>query len=750
MNTEQYLKQVAELLRLQVKNKTIFSEEQLKDFRMVKPVPLGIQMIEVLNEKYKHPDKVDVYDFEKKIALTGDYPHLKEVLDALRRVYLADKRELDASRVLHKKSFIENNVEQFCEVYDKLELLCKEILEGSEATAEEVQKLLYIVEDVVALCILTNYDEKYNKLFEEPNMGFLIEELQEKESKFILLEGPSNACLVELLAAVLAEQGKEVFLFKAPLCYEEEGINIADTVGISVENFRREGNLTYVYPIKVISKTKGAEDNISYLLEYVNNHYNAGGHINVIGQGYQIGELSERPFTNKKMTRLSEYYYDKREYNLTLARYGDYLTYISKVHKEDCKELLYKEPTVQFSIVIPVRDSVATLQYAIKTCIEQTYTGDYEIVISDNSVKNTDVYEFCKKLDNPRVKYIRTPRSLDLVKSFEFAYLHTSGRYIISLGADDGVLPWALDILSEVVNRFPDELVIGWPRGFYAWPGFSKIQEHQLLILGLNEKKEWNTYYTSADTYLERVLDNPHLIYSLPLLYINSCFKRDLLYRLYDVVGELFAGCNQDISTGILMTAMNKKILNVSMPLTIAGMSSVSVGANYNNEKEVKVTNQKQEELSVGTFVFTEYEHYIPFVGTDVAAVYLSIMRAASKGLFSKREIYARIDWKRAFIQMLESKRIDQISYYGDIYKARYAAALHGEEFLKWFDETIVSQKMQLCVVDDGNISQERVYKTGMDGYGNLCLDASEYNVNNIYDAVKLFEKVYTEWNVEE
>lgn len=748
MTTEQYLKQVIDLLKLQVKTKTIFSDKEIEEFREVKPVPLGVQMIEVLNRKYKHPKEIDVYDFEKNIALPMDYPNLKEVLDVLESVYLEENRNLDAKRVSLKKSFIKNDLEDFCGAYNHLEYLCKEFLVNREISIEVIENQLYIVEDAVALRILVNSDGKYQKIFEEPNMGFLAEEIETEHSKFILIEGDSNENLIALLTSFLMRLGKEVFVLKMPLCYQGEGIQMADTVSISVENIQKEGNITYVYPIKIVSEKDGEADNIPYLIEYINDHYNDGGHINVLGQGYQVDLLSVNPLINKKMTRLSQYFYDKREYNLAFARYGDYLEYISKIYKEDCKKLLYKKPTKKFSIVIPVRDSIRTLKHTIKTCLEQTYEGDYEIVISDNSVKNTEVYEFCKELDNPRIKYLKTPRNLCLTKSFEFAHLHASGEYILALGADDGVLPWALSTLADVTKEFPEELIIEWTRGFYAWPGFNGGQQHQLTITGLDFKDELSVCYISFESYLMSILESPQSMYALPLLYINSCFKRELLHKMYEVTGELFDGRNQDIATGIVMMAINDRILNISRPLTIAGMSSGSVGATCNKAENVQLKMKVTKDNNVGMHVSNYYEHMVPFLGSDVSGMYLAMVRAVSKGLISYRVLNKQIDWGKAFIHMLDSRSVNYISYYEDMYKARYAAGTHGEKFLKWYDEQILPQRMKLCVIDEEALAKsrtERLYKTGKGANGTMTLDASEYDVENIYDAVKVFEKIYNE-----
>lgn len=746
MTAEEYLAQVSELLKLQIEKNMVLSDESIENFKKIKPVSLTVQLIEVLNRAIQKEDFSEVYHFERGLSISSNYPQLKEVLDVIQSIYIKDGKLEDAERLDFTKCFLSNNIDTFCAKYDKLEEECKSIIEKEKDTLEELLKILYTVEDTVALGILSDFSSAYSKVFEELNMGFLLEELADENAKFVLVANESNEFLVELVASNLEKKGKEVFLIKKPLCYENDEIAIKDTVAISIENIQVVGNLSVIHPIKLISQSKGEEDNISYLLEYINNHYNQRGHMNVIGQGYQIDEISVRPFTNKKMMRLSQFYYEKREYNLALARYGDYLAYISKIYKVDCRALLYKKPTKKFSIVVPARDSVDTLQYTVKTCLEQTYTGDFEVVISDNSVENTKVYDFCKELNDPKITYIKTPRSLSLAKSFEFAYLHTSGEFVFSVGSDDGVLPWTLEALESITSKFPEESVIQWPRGFYAWPGFNYGQQHQFDIPNDCTPRKYVAFHVESDAYLQRILDNPRLMYTLPLLYINSGFRRAYMEEMYEKMGELFDGNSQDLYTGIAMVALNERILNVSLPLTIAGMSSRSVGANAdkaeNFELKTKLVREIADVGNMGMNVQTMYEHLVPLLGSDVSALYFALMRSVSKGLFSTQILETRLDWKAVFENMVNCLRIQNFTYYEDVYKLRYAAALQGEEFLRWFDETLLVKAMTLCILDEEameNARKQRTYKCGKDEFQIRRWDASEYGVQNIHDAVKLY-----------
>jgi glycosyltransferase involved in cell wall biosynthesis len=193
--------------------------------------------------------------------------------------------------------------------------------------------------------------------------------------------------------------------------------------------------------------------------------------------------------------------------NLALSWYGDYLSYISKIYGQDCHAMVDESPSKRFSIVIPARNSSDTLRYTLQTCLEQRYTGDYEIIVSDNSTgHNAAVYELCQELNNPRIVYLKTPRDLPLAKSFEYAYLHAKGEYIFAIGSDDGLLPWALEILDGIAQQYPDEEIIQWTRAFYAWSGFNGGQQHQFIIPRKYKKGEIPMGYREALDYIDMIL----------------------------------------------------------------------------------------------------------------------------------------------------------------------------------------------------------------------------------------------------
>ena len=449
----------------------------------------------------------------------------------------------------------------------------------------------------------------------------------------------------------------------------------------------------------------------------------------------------------KYLERLSGKIPRIQKHLLALARLGDYQTYISGIYCMDAHEAVNRKPSKRFSVIIPARNSAQTLRYTLMSVLDQTYKGDYEVIISDNSTSgNPDVYALCKEQDDPRIRYIKTPRNLHLPKSFEYAYLHAEGEYVTALGSDDGMLPWALEIIDEVVSKYPDEQIIQWERGFYAWPGFNGGQQNQFVIPRAYKRDDYRAYYRDTNDYLAHVLNDPQDMYKLPMLYINSCFRRDYLQTLIERTGRLWDGMCQDIYMGLVTAAIMPKVLNVEMSLTIAGMSSGSVGAKANfgrqtNEEFEKIASQNKADANMGGYARCGLEDLTPSVESDVSTLYTSLLRIINMGLLPYQYVTDVINWKSVFVNLANKMDIKDVAVDRMIHQMRYSASLHGQDFLNWFDEHIYEPAMvpRLMKTPPASEKPVRAYKPGRSAAGGVMLDASEYGVTDVYGATKLF-----------
>ena len=699
-----------------IKNKKVNeAKECLKELYQFKPVRLSYYnrqaRVMLIEKKY-----AEIYQMlDGKIVPYYLYPFLTDIYDIFQSIALLQNDELEIKRCTKSCEHIDK--EDYGDDYAQIELE-KQIIHSSLENIpfnlmKELLERYYIEENFVLYCVLRgvlDYDHlqkgmKYKEwIYDFENYGYLKEKLECGKGMCLVL-GDEDDTTAKLLCIFLEKQGFSVV--RASL----QDLNV----------------------IKVVTESNNGI---------------------VFARQNDMDIASSLHPTCQRIRRLS--IVKKRTNEWSFGWFGDYADYISQVFLEDCQTLIAKEPSIRFSVVIPARNSAETLQYTLKTVLEQEFEGEYEVIVSDNSVAdNYEVEDLCCRLEDPHIVYLKTPRELPLTKSFEYAYLHTRGEYVIGLGSDDGLLPWTLDKLDQVTGCFPDEEIIAWIRGFYAWPGFNDGQENQFVIPGQpTDGMELPVGYESTKELLYGVLSDAKKLYTLPMLYINSCFKRSYLKTLLEKTGCLWDGICQDVYMGVVNCCINERILHIYYPLTIAGMSNGSAGALSNRGiiSETDQTNEQQRILhdgNIGIYCRSAEECFTPYITTDVGLLFINVMRAVRLNILSKEDIEKTISWKDVFKAISRQIDIRDTEFDRKIHEMRYSAMQHGDRFLKWFDENIYEPALVPRVIQEDEDYQKIKYTEDFTIQNGGILDASKYGVNNIYDAARLFTIIMRTGKVE-
>lgn len=264
---------------------------------------------------------------------------------------------------------------------------------------------------------------------------------------------------------------------------------------------------------------------------------------------------------------------------------------------------------------------------------------------------------------------------------------------MLSLGSDDALLPWALEELDKLRKQYPDENIIQWERGFYAWPGFNGGQQNQFIIPGKYQKNDFCPKYLNRQFYLNSLFTDSNRMYILPNLYLNSGCRREYLRTILSKTGRLFDGICQDIYMGIVNITINEKILNIEYPLVIAGMSDNSMGAKANliyklSADETDFLNDLKYTANIGGYCPSPYECLMPEVTTDKSSLYNCILRMIARGVILESDL-EYIDFRKWFLDVYRQMDIRDPMFDKKIHYFRYTASMHGEKFLQWFDETI-------------------------------------------------------------
>lgn len=696
---------------------------------------------------YNYPDIIDYFKvYERLVKCYYDYE------DAKRYRLIYSYLEAEAGNT--------ESISYIREAKESISFIRKDFLE--EPAAEKLLTLMpwYFIHDnqlmyFILYFYLKNVKEDlvYREWFLNfVNSGFLQETLREDNIPFVVINDTEVSEDIKVLLWILSDMGKNVIWIQSPLVIEvSEGIKLEDTVVISIENCEIEDNVYTYRPIELIVEGESAGDNRDLLLEELLSRKMKKKMAVVFTSGELLDGLCIQKVLKQKLVRMSAFQSVRREQELAFGRGGGYLPYMDIVHGMDTEKALEREEEYTFSIVVPARNSASSLRYTLMTCLQQRYQGNYEIVLSDNSSDgNEEIYELYQQLNDARIHYYRTPREYNLSKSFEYAFLQTRGEFILAIGSDDGLLPWTLEVLDEIIRKYPEENVFCWDRGFYAWPGFNGGQQNQFVIPSQYHKGDYRSGYMKTRDCMASILVYPELMYVLPMLYINSGFRRTYMKVLLEKTGCLWDGVGQDTYMGIINCAVNSRILRISYPLTIAGMSNASMGAKSGGvrktvSEDMEFTSEINRTADVAGFTLGAFERLLPLTSKDSIHIYSSILRAIAKNVLPEEYIDKILDWKRLFSQSADSINILDIQFDKMLHYCRFTASLHGESFLAWFDEEIYRKKTVPVLIREKDIIEAKEkpsYQEMELENGGRILDASKYGVSNIYEASLLFESL--------
>lgn len=773
MTEKEYMKNIEQLRSGLTKENAEKIAAKLDTLFLIKPVRLSwfIAKAETLIELEKKPREIFAL-LNGKARYIYNYNGIEAWAESYVKVHSAYGNYIDAKRNemlpwFSIKGFSPVQGRNIKQAIYNLEQTKEAFLDNTTSAEAllQLQEAYYITSKYVSYSLVSYLLEKRkisfkqrNFIEKQANFGYLKERLFSNNLEtFIIIASQDNITDCEVAATICSLFNKNIYLLTPPIiCPVKSEIDIKETIVVSLDHIQRKDGVTVVTPVELVLEDTSIGNNIGELVNYLTNECSENKLATVLCSGHLMDELCKMPLLQKQMERLNSFIAEGLESDLSFGWTGSYLAYISKIYGFNAETVisrtLEERQGIQYSIVIPARNSAASLRYTLKTCLEIDYPKEsYEIVISDNSTNNNaEVYNLCQEFNDSRIKYYRTPRDLHLPKSFEYAYLQARGEFILSIGSDDAILPWALKVLDDIQKKYPQEEIIQWDRGFYAWPGFNGGQQHQFVIPRAYKNGVYDEGYVRGSDYLTGVLHNPGIMYALPMLYINSGFKRSYMNTLLEKTGRLWDGICQDIYMGVINVIINNRILTLRYPLTIAGMTSGSIGAtcmkaNLSDTQLSAFNDNIRQTGNVGGFSMSMTERLMPDLRSDVSSLYNSLLRAVTRGVLPEQDMWKNFDWEKMFVDCIQLLDIRDIEYDKLIHYARYTASLHGEKFCNWFDEQIYSKVMEPRLIDEKAVNaqkKKKTYKEGKTASGGQIVDASRYGVTNSYEAMQLFVKL--------
>jgi glycosyltransferase involved in cell wall biosynthesis len=582
----------------------------------------------------------------------------------------------------------------------------------------------------------------------EVNHTFLLEQLLYKNDTYVILSSKEDYMRSMTIAKALTMLNKNVYvILPAVSAKVEYEVDLNETVKISIDNIEVDCHgIKKVRPIEIVLEGEVIANNIALLIDNLTKETEEDFSI-VLGAAQIFTCINDMPEARKRMQRLSQFRGDLLEGGFAFGYFGSYTSYISKIYSLDVKEEINKQSEYEFSIVIPVRNSAESLRYTLQTCLEQRGMEDnsYEIVVSDNSNPDyMEVENLVKEIKDRRIKYYRTPRSLPLAKSFEYAFIKAKGEFIFSIGADDAVLPWGLEVLRKVLMEIPEDDVIQWDRGFFVWPNNSgmKAQSGQFVIPRAYNRSNVKIVRNNSMEQLMLMLNNPSCMYGLPMLYINSGVRRRYFNKLIKDTGRLWDGMSQDAYMGIANLMIYETIPHLQYPITIAGMTGNSIGLTETNA-EYNIKSNLNRIVSNSNFGgAVTYGRGLEFItiNVDICLIYSEFYRLLNTVLNEKFELICKgMNLKHIFNNVAMKCNLSDLRHDYYMKSLKYSAYRNSYEMAKWFDDNLLQHILQPKTIIR---NEQKTYIEGFLPNGGLQLDANKFNIVNIYEATKLFKNI--------
>lgn len=230
---------------------------------------------------------------------------------------------------------------------------------------------------------------------------------------------------------------------------------------------------------------------------------------------------------------------------------------------------------MKFSILVPVYNVEQYLEQCVESLLNQTYQGDYEIVLVDDGSTDSSG-ELCDKFkenNSDKIKVIHKENGGHTSARFE-AIKNASGEYSLFCDSDDFVEPDLLETVNKVLSDNPDTDMVMYSFCYYEE---GKKTQRNISVWDATEIFEGNE---------KKKLYN--LLITTP--YINSlCTKAIKTEFLKNDPTDYSAIKDKDIAedtyiVSYFVTAC-KKIININEPLYNYRTNRNSISRSYNPQK---------------------------------------------------------------------------------------------------------------------------------------------------------------------
>jgi len=257
---------------------------------------------------------------------------------------------------------------------------------------------------------------------------------------------------------------------------------------------------------------------------------------------------------------------------------------------------------MKFSVLLPTRNRLKYLKYAVASVLAQNY-DQWEIIISDNDSED-NIAQYIESLNDARIKYFRTEKFVSVTENWNNALSYSSGEYVIMLGDDDILLRDYFSTMIGLLQKFNQPSVIYANAYIYAYPGVIRNKPEGLL----QTCRHYDVFNNATEPFWLTKKMAMHLVTGH--LNFNAYFgtnmqfvlvKQSLIQKL-KVRGQFFHAPYPDVYAMNLLMLEADEVLVYPDEAVVIGVTPKSTGnflVNNNENKGMDFLNISDELASI-------------------------------------------------------------------------------------------------------------------------------------------------------
>jgi len=248
-----------------------------------------------------------------------------------------------------------------------------------------------------------------------------------------------------------------------------------------------------------------------------------------------------------------------------------------------------KDTSPLFTVIIPTENRAKYLHHTLRTCMMQNYEPLEVLVSDDGSTDNTrEIVEEASRRDS-RIRYIFPGAKVGMRDNFEYALRQVKPGFVIALGGDDGLLPYGITGMYEVLRDTGMEM-LAWPAPEYVYPNVCGLNG----VLSIHYRTR--SKIIDSHQFLCRQVKNLHYAGDIesPMFYVKGVVSTKLIDRVRkrSLDGRFYSCPTPDGYSGIVLAGEVSHYAFSGKPFSIFGLSPNSQGLAYmSNDEKAKTAS---------------------------------------------------------------------------------------------------------------------------------------------------------------